>query len=145
MNRKIALCVALCLVWPGLAAAQSAKSVLEEAGFVGTWAIQCGSGPELENGHQVFEIQSSGSAQVRILFGKGYENLVYVIREIRRLPGGQIWMRTSFKSEDRELTMLREGNRLRTMSNRRTDGTFVVKDGILVASGSETPWITRCR
>lgn len=79
------------------------------------------------------------------MFGKGYEDLVYVIREIRRIPDGQIWMRTRFKNEERELIMRRNGNRLRTMSNRKTDGTFVVKDGILVANGNETPWITRCR
>ena len=145
MNRKIALYVALCLMWPSFAAAQSAKSVLEEAGFVGRWATQCRSEPDLENGHQVFEIQSSGSAQVRVLFGKGYENLVYVIREIKRLPGNQIWMRTRFKAEDRELIMVREGDRLRTVSNRRADGTFVVKDGRLVSSGAEMSWLARCR
>jgi hypothetical protein len=145
MKRILILLALLGLIWSAPAAAQSAKSVLEEAGFVGTWAPQCEDEPALGNGHQVFEIQSSGFAQVRVRFGKGYENLIYVIREIRRLPGDQIWIRTRFKSEERELIMLREGNRLRTMSNRRADGTFVVKDGILVTNGGETPWITRCR
>jgi hypothetical protein len=44
-----------------------------------------------------------------------------------------------------DLVITRDENRVRTLWSRGADGVEYIRDGKLVATGAEEPWLERCR
>ena len=138
------------------ARAESARETLDQFGFFGTWAVHCDEPASPDNVMR----HALASTKTRLSFtetlGKDSQPNIYSILSAKRLDADTVVIRVRpFQRIGREdvlrvgvtvdLTIRREQNRVRTMQNREV-GTrdFVVKDGIVDANKSETPWLTRC-
>lgn len=146
MTRLILLCASMCLSWPGLAAAQTPKSVLEAFGYIGHWAPDCVRQPEPGNPHMITSALRSGGVEIRNKLGPGYEDNVNIVLEARLLAPDRVLIKTQLNNNElREWEVTRQAGRIRTFTNRRPDGTYVTKDGMIVSSNKPTPWLNRCR
>ncbi len=144
--RSVLLWALLALVWPGSAAAQTSKSVLEAFGYVGQWAQDCSRKPEPGNPHMIVSVLRSGGIEMRNKLGPDYEDNVNIVLEARSLGPDRVWIKSQLNSNElREWEVTREGGRIRTFTNRKPDGTHITKDGVIVNSGRPTPWLNRCR
>ena len=79
-------------------------------------------------------------------FGDDYQPNHYVVLGAKDSGTGGVTLRIQLNGSTlQDLTMVRDGNRVRTMTNRRvSDGKLVVRNGAVWGSGSKTPWLTRC-
>ena len=128
------------------ARAESARETLDQFGFFGTWAVHCDEPASPDNVMR----HALASTKTRLSFtetlGKDSQPNIYSILSAKRLDADTVVIRTKLNKDiEQDLTIRREQNRVRTMQNREV-GTrdFVVKDGIVDANKSETPWLTRC-
>jgi hypothetical protein len=141
----IALVIAL---WPAMAGAQSIKSVLEDFDLLrGSWAADCSKGPSNSNWYGRFQTLPSGEARLTYSSDKsGSGDNVYVIRLARRISKDEILMAQEFVREKWtiEIVLQVKGDRYHTVSAKRADGTFQVKDGKFTGGGA-SPWLNRCR
>ncbi len=140
---------ALCIVALSAAASaqgQSVSGVLASFGFFGTWAVQCGAPPAPANivqtvtwtGHEPVEFSATavpGAAgnRYRVITAQ-MPNATTLILQVQ-LNG----------SYTENLTITKYGSdRIRTMATQTSQG-FLVRDGVVVASGQPTPWLQKCR
>jgi hypothetical protein len=78
--------------------------------------------------------------------GSAGEPNSYVILRAKRVGADTIVLRTKLNGEIvQELTMHRQGDRLRTITNRDiASGDYLVRKGTVVSAKQDTPWLTRC-
>jgi hypothetical protein len=77
--------------------------------------------------------------------GKSGTN-VYIIKSARALSKTDLVMTQEYVREKRalEIVIHVEGNRYRTVSSKRPDGTFQVQDSKF-ANKSDVPWLNHCK
>jgi len=77
----------------------------------------------------------------------GEGELAYVILDARRVSPREILIVMEFMQEKRQLEVVLEveADRYRTVSAKRPDGAYQIKDGKLIDDGSDSPWYHRCR
>jgi hypothetical protein len=128
------------------AAADSVQGTLKEFDFFGVWSPECDL--PAAPGNSLREVTANDQGQVRFTesFGKEYDPNVYVVLDAKRVNSSTFILRIELNGATRQdLTMVREPGRVRTVANQRvTDGSFVVKDGMVVANGNATPWMVHC-
>jgi hypothetical protein len=128
------------------ASAQTSASVLQRFGYIGHWAQDCAEPAKPGNPHMIVSVLASGGVEVRNKLGPEYQDNVNIVVEARTLAADRVMIKTHLNNNElREWEVTRANDRIRTMVNRRPDGTFVTKDGLVVASGKPTPWLNRCR
>jgi hypothetical protein len=126
--------------------ADSLRETLDRFGFFGRWAMDCAQPASPSNTVRDAHVLASGDpAFSESLGGEGKPN-VYVILRAKRIEDDSIVLRIKLNGEiKQELTMRREDNRLRTMSNRDLEsGDYVVRKGVVRSTKTETPWLTHC-
>lgn len=128
------------------AGAETLIQTLESFGFFGRWAIDCNAPSSPDNTVRTSRILPTGEpAFSESLGGEGQPNS-YVILRVKPAGADKITLRIKLNGEYRQdLTMHRQDNRLRTITNREVDTRkYVVRNGAIVANGHATPWLTRC-
>jgi hypothetical protein len=130
-------------------AAQSARQVLESFGFLGRWSPRCDQPPGPGNSLRTTSVTPNGAVGFSEEFGSGFGANVYEVLDAKRIAGDRVTMRIRLNGETtQDLVMAIQNGRLRTMSNRPRDranaGRTIVKDGRVTASGTPTPWMSRC-
>jgi hypothetical protein len=126
--------------------AETLVQTLEHFGFFGRWAIDCGEPPSPDNTVRTTRILPTGDpAFSESLGGEGEPNS-YVILGAKPVSADTITLRIKLNGEyQQDLTMHRQDDRLRTLSNREVDTrAYVVRKGVIAATGQATPWLTRC-
>lgn len=145
-TRSILLCALMALAWPGLTAAQTPKSVLESFGYIGHWAQDCSRKAEPGNPHLITSVLRTGGVELRNKLGAEYEDNVNIVLEARSLGPDKVWIKSKLNNNElREWEVTRQGGRIRTLVNRKPDGTLITKDGVVVSSNKPTPWLSRCK
>jgi hypothetical protein len=137
--------IGLALLVAAPAQAQSARGVLAEFGFRGEWSADCGQPPGPDNSRRVI---SGSRRSVKFVenLGEDYRPNEYVVVAARRIGRDTVTIQAELNGENvQELTIVRDGRRMRTTANVAADGKSLVKDGVVVASKRETPWLSRCR
>lgn len=148
MRTVIAIALAVAL-WPGLASAQSIRTVLEEFGLLhGSWAADCSRPVSVTNWYGRYRMMPNGEA--RLTYSSKQDasgDNVYLIRLARRLSDKEILLAEEFVRAKRtlEVVLFVEGDRYHTMSVKRADGVYQVKDGKYTDDGTPSPWLQRCR
>jgi hypothetical protein len=135
---------------PGLAAADSAPQVLESVGFLGRWSQHCDRGPAPDNILRTTSVMASGAIGFTEEIGKDYGKNVYEVLSAERIDADNIAIKIRLNDKITEtLVMTIESERVRTMSNHVLDGENAGRDlvtgGRITASGTSTPWLSRCR
>jgi hypothetical protein len=128
------------------AAAKSLRDTLDDFGFFGRWAMDCAQPASPANNVRRARISPTGDPVFSESLGGDGEPNVYVVLRARRTADDTIVLRTKLNGEIvQELIMRREGNRLRTMSNRDVPGgDYVVRNGVVLSTRAPTPWLAHC-
>jgi hypothetical protein len=145
--------ILLALLTVGLAVpavAETPRQVLEDFGFFGRWSPRCDQPPTPGNSLRTTSVTASGKVRFSEHFGKDFSDNSYEVLAAERIAADQVSIRIRLnRKTTQDLVMTREDGRLRTMANRPLDGAnagrAVVKNGLVAASGSPTPWMSRCR
>ena len=125
--------------------AQSPRSVLEGFGFFGNWAINCDMPATVANPRRHAFLTRGGEIHFTENYGLRAQRNFYVVFDAKRIAPDRIGLRIQLNGQAMQnLTMVKANGRLRTVANQRSDGLFLVKDGVVVGTGSETPWLSPC-
>jgi hypothetical protein len=139
--------IAAVLFFSGAAArAETLTQTLEAFGFFGRWAMDCSQAPSPENTVRTARVSPTGDPIFSESLGGQGEPNTYVILRAKRTSADTITLRIKLNGEyQQDLTMHRQGDQLRTLSNREVDTrVYVVRKGIIAATKQATPWLTRC-
>ena len=136
------------LAFPVLAA-ESPRQVLEDFGFLGRWSPNCDQPPSPGNSLRTTSTTPGGGVGFSEAFGTSFSENVYEVLDAKRIAGDRVSIRIRLNGETtQDLVMALRKGRLRTMANRPLDGAnagrTIVKDGRVTASGTPTPWMSRC-
>ena len=124
---------------------EAAVSTLEEVGFFGTWAIRCGEPASLENVVRSAYVTASGEPGFSEDLGADLPQNTYHVLAAQRDGDNQIVMEIELNTQIKQLlTMVIDGNRIRTLTNVLPDGRELVRNGIVTATDTRTPWLSRC-
>jgi hypothetical protein len=148
MALRITICVLLAGLWSNSVAAQTASSVLRAFGIIGRWTTGdtvCHAS-SVENDVETYTELPSGDVEERLEFGPGRRPNVSVIHKASRMDAGRVLITARLNNnKDQERVFLMQDGKLRTMSNADEDGTYLVRDGIIVPNGKPTLWRRRCQ
>ena len=146
MHRMIAIAAPLLLLSILPAAAVDTRAKLEKFEFFGQWAPHCGRAASPENPRRDAYFNPKGHAVFTENFGEGHQPNVYVVREARHEGPQRLLLRIELNGDAvQDLTMIRRGGLIRTMTNRRVaDESVLVRAGIVASNGAPTPWLRRC-
>lgn len=146
MRKSIGTGLVLCLLLAQALAAATVRETLERFEFFGRWAARCDKPALPDNSLRTVYVRPDGRIEFTESLGGGYEPNTYAVIEARVTKADTVLLLIDLNGETRQdLTMRRNGGRIRTINNRRSaDGTFVVKNGIVTATGQPTPWLSHC-
>jgi hypothetical protein len=141
----LAACAAVIFFSAAPALAETASQTLEDLGFFGRWAMNCDEPPSESNTVRIARVSATGDAIFKESLGGPGEPNIYVVLRVTRTDTGMV-LRTKLNGTvSQDLTIRRDGDRIRTITNRDVaTGRFVVRKGVIVSNGRETPWLTRC-
>ncbi|MBV8792133.1 MAG: hypothetical protein JO237_08775 [Pseudolabrys sp.] len=135
--------MSLALLFVQPATATTVRETLEQFGFMGRWASLCSRPAAPDNTIRTVEINTNEVSFVE-RFGDDYEPNVYTVVQATQEKKDTLILRVELGGNGtQELTMQRHGNRIRTTLNRGKNGTLV-KNGIVIATGRPTAWLTHC-
>jgi hypothetical protein len=142
--RIITLFIGVWLVGSGPLAAATLQDTLDAFGFSGTWAIDCTADASPDNNVRVVSVSPAGDPMFTESLGSTPN--IYVIMRARS-DGDTITLRTKLNGEiEQDITMKRDADRIRTISNRVVStGRLVVVDGTVTSNKRKTPWLTHCQ
>lgn len=148
--RKAGLVVFFVMFVLPVAAQPSTEELFRQFGLFGTWASDCTAPATPENVHVTVSMRDSGQiVEVHNLGSAGVVNH-YRIISARRLSATRLAVEvmfqpgTEFQERQKLEWLIRNGTR-RTMVNQPEHGPPVVKDGIAVTFGIETPVLNKCK
>lgn len=125
--------------------AQSWRKVLDDFGFFGNWAPNCDSPATLTNSRRRAFATRGGEIHFTENFGHGKRHNTYVVFDAKRIAPDKVLLRIQFNGKlMQDLTMVKENGRLRTITNQGSGGQYLVKDGVVISNGNETPWLSHC-
>jgi hypothetical protein len=145
MKTAIGAAVALYLLSVPVAHAGSIRETLDEFGFMGSWAQDCDRPADRENVWREVTPTDDGARFTESL-GAGFVPSSYRVLAAKRSASDTIVLSIELNGHiQQDLTMVRRGDRIRTMVNQPLGaGAPVVSDGVVTANGLATPWLTRC-
>jgi hypothetical protein len=149
LNVAVAIAALACLAPATAPHAQSPANMLAELGVLGRWAADCRRPPGGNNPHVIFERGSTASgAHYRVVFGTD-NSTTRSVDKVRVLGEGTIAMRFTTMTGATtglafDITMLKEPRRYKVIASVGSDGKVYIKDGIVVATGAQNPWQSKC-
>lgn len=148
--RKAGLVVFFVLFVLPAAAQPSTEELFGQFGLFGTWASDCTAPATPRNLHVTVSEQESGRIVEDHNLGPAGVVNHYRIVSARRLSATRLSVEvifqpgTEFEERQKLEWLVRNGTR-RTMLNQPEHGPPVVKDGLALAFGIETPVLRKCK
>jgi len=131
---------------PAWAQGQSVSSVLANFGFFGTWAMHCGAPPAPTNIVQTVPPSGRGPVEFSDTVAPGTPGNRYRVLSARMAGPTTLVLRVELnRGSIEDLAIVKSGNWVRTMTNQRSPGAQLVRDGIILANGRRTPWLQKCQ
>ncbi len=131
------------------AAEPSTEKLFGQFGLFGTWAIDCADQATVNNLHVTVVMEDSGQIVEDHDLGPAAVINHYRIVSARRLSPTRLAVDvvfqpgTEFEERQKLEWLVTDGTR-RTMLNQPDQGPPVVKDGVALAAGLETPVLRKC-
>ncbi len=144
---------ALLLLWPAGARADAIYDNLMQFGMVGTWAIHCDQPLSASNPHSVIFPATDGKIYRKLVRGADKEDLYSVVESANVVTATTLdtsWRNASGWTGTQaglaiEMVIAKEGNRIRTIDSRGSDGSHFIQGGIIVSSGTPAVWMEKCQ
>jgi hypothetical protein len=155
LRNRSALLFAAALLAPAAAQAQTPGALFAQFGFVGQFAtVACGK--PAGDGNILTTVSTERDGRVRWTenVGAGYQINTQEVLEARLTDSDNLAVRTNFFPGTQQpilqlLFIRRQDGKFRTVTNIVLQGPslgeFRVVDGVVRATGRETPWRTPCR
>ncbi len=116
------------------------KGVLEEAGLIGTWGVNC-AGPLNSAEWETIGIEADGTPKTRL--GGGTLTMDYVILDAVRTAPGEVKATVGADNERLVIVYRVEAERQMTWASNIEGGQALITDGVSV-SGRQSAWYNRC-
>lgn len=122
------------------------RKVIEAAGLMGYWAVDCSKAPGPDNPWETFTVDPEGY----VLDGdyEGTDGETAYVVEARKLNDHQVWFRYEVTLGEPELELVYEiqGDRHRTWSSRASDGSWLIRRGVWEtdADPGQSQWYRKC-
>jgi hypothetical protein len=115
-------------------------------GLLGTWAVDCRLPPSLANAYLTFAATPGGNIAHDRDFGS-QRNIGEVVRASLTAGGIDLVVFFPVSAQSRQITITKAGDgRMRTIADSFINSNeYAVRDGKLLATGTEMPWQMRCR
>lgn len=116
------------------------KGVLEDAGLIGTWGVNC-AGPLNSAEWETIGIEADGTPKTHL--GGGTLTTDYVIVDAARTAPGEV--KATVNADDQRLVIVYrvETDRQMTWSSNVEGGQALITDGVSI-SGRQSAWYNRC-
>jgi len=139
-----ALLALLAMVSPALANPDSDR--LNQAGMLGSWAVDCNAPPSKTNPYQLFAPSSSGAPTRTLRMDDPELDGTRTIKNVRIIASDRVGLSwNALNGDTLRMVVLKAGNRHKGFESvYASNGKVLVKDGRFVSSGKETPWFTKC-
>jgi len=146
----------LATIWPlPPAVAGSVAETMAGAGLLGSWAVDCAARPAPANPHLEFAAGKEGDVIRHLTFGPGTSELTAAVRSVERQGNDTVHLREVYTagvgsaeigSSYEEWGILAPDHRhYRSVGSIGAGGHEYLKNGIVVASGKESVWMTKCK
>lgn len=134
------------LVRADSSAAPSIRDALEAFGFFGRWAPDCSRPAALDNSRREVMRTLGGGVTFTDSLGEEFVANTYVVLKVTVKAPDTVVMQIELNDTIRQdLTMVKRNGKIRTMVNQPlTSDKPVVENGIVLANGLKTPWLSRC-
>jgi hypothetical protein len=134
----------LAAVFPALAGVDSDR--LNQAGMLGSWAVDCSAPPSPNNPYQLFAPSTSGSPTRTLQMDTPSLDGTLKVKDVHIISNERVGLSWVDRSGDTmRMVVLKTGNRLKGFESvSERSGKTLVKDGRFTNSGKETPWFTKC-
>ena len=128
------------------ATAQSVESALRSFGLPGTWAPDCAEPPSPLHPHATYSVEPSGQASMIYEPGPRAPRSAYAISSAEHGADDKLLLREEWLHDHSrlEVTLRKFRGKVKVWLSRDADGKLLVKDGVVVATGYVSPWMTRC-
>ena len=145
MFARLFLAVTAVLALGGTARAQSAETVLAQAGLFGRWASDCSQPANSTNTHSVYAVNSSGVATLTYDHGPEYKPTSYTIPSARKVAPGRISYEHVNQATGARLSvvLLVTATHIRVWTSRRGK-EVLVRNGKFVKAAGDSPLQARC-
>jgi hypothetical protein len=148
--RSVAV-VAFLLSMTLVAAAEppTTAEVFRQFGLFGTWAVDCGRPASPANPYVTDILRDTGAVVEEHHLGSDYALNRYRVLSAERLSDTDVALEVIFQpgseaAERQKLIMRVSGGERRTLFNQPQGGAVLVRDGVVVGAGLNTPTLTKC-
>lgn len=143
--RMLVLAVgAYAMLAAGSASADPNGDALAKFGLPGHWALRCQEAPGPKNPHQFFVVSPIGNSIEQTAGDPNGNNFLLLLSNVHILNSDQIAYTATIGGTLYNFVIAKNGNRRRTIEIVSGSGQAAVSHGIIMANGSETPWLERC-
>ncbi|WP_146991447.1 hypothetical protein [Bradyrhizobium macuxiense] len=145
---------------PSVWATETAWEILERFGLRGTWATSCDQPATPKSFHTIFVKGTDGLAVREIDYGAGFPIRLTIVESAQLISPSKLKIRVRNADPNwgktnnviHEAVMIKESDpktneivRIRVIESILSDGTVLVKDGILKSLGKPSFWSYKCR
>jgi hypothetical protein len=142
---RFALAFASLLMGLGQARAETPAETAAAFGLLGTWAVDCRLPPSLANGYLTYAATPGGNIAHDRDFGS-QRNVGEVVRASLTAGGIDLVVFFPVPAQSRQITITKADGRMRTIADSFINANeYAVRDGVLLATGTQMPWQMRCR
>jgi hypothetical protein len=136
----------LALGQSAVARAETPAETAAAFGLLGTWAVDCRLPPSAANGYLTYAATPGGNIAHDRDFGS-QRNIGEVVRASLTAGGIDLVVFFPVSAQSRQITIARAADgRLRTIADSFINSNeYAIRDGKLLATGTEMPWQMRCR
>jgi hypothetical protein len=146
--RLVVMAACLAIASPAvspLARAESVEQVLTDFGLMGRWAADCTPAPGKAPLASHYTVMGDGKVMRLLDFGQpGNSDFDYTVVSAERIAPDQVAMHLVNAHDSFDIVMQMANGRSRSYQSKKADGTVVVKDGIMVKSGTAMAWQYKC-
>jgi len=130
----------------GPARAETPAETAAAFGLLGTWAVDCRLPPSLANGYLTYAATPGGNIAHDRDFGS-QRNVGEVVRASLTAGGIDLVVFFPVSAQSRQITITKAADgRMRTIADSFINANeYAVRDGVLLATGTQMPWQMRCR
>lgn len=143
---RLAALLAVTLLLPPSARAETAAQAASAWGLVGTWTFDCRLPPSEGNAYLTYQVTPAGGLAHERDFGR-HRDSNEVLRAAETVGGLELTVYFPASAQTRQIVLARAPDgRVRLVSETlASTGEVAVRDGKDASTGVDTPWQMRCR
>jgi hypothetical protein len=149
---RLTIVTALLALLSGTAFAQTTWEAMQKFGLTGTWSTSCKDAASASNFRMTYYQDASGVVRRTGDRGPSAPSLAVTFDSAKLITSTTLAARVrnddpnwgTSNGATSDIVMIKENGRMRTLESTTPDGQQIVKDGIIVSSGTPIAWVEKC-